>query len=66
MTSLRVLYANRTARLVIECLVIYFFFVETRGPTLEEIAVIFDGKNSAAGIARAEAQEKAVSLHVES
>lgn len=46
--------------LVIECLVIYFFFVETRGPTLEEIAVLFDGQDSAAGIAKAHAQEKSV------
>ncbi|KAL3419463.1 hexose transporter protein [Phlyctema vagabunda] len=34
------------AVLVIECLVIYFYFVETRGPTLEEIAVLFDGENA--------------------
>lgn len=45
-------------RLVIECLVIFFFFVETKGPTLEEIAVLFDGENSAAGTARTQAQEK--------
>lgn len=32
--------------LVIECLVIYFFYVETKGPTLEEIAVLFDGENA--------------------
>jgi len=32
--------------LVIECLVIYFYFVETRGPTLEEIALLFDGENA--------------------
>ncbi|KAK2016813.1 general substrate transporter [Colletotrichum eremochloae] len=44
------------AVLVIECLVIYFFFVETKGPTLEEISMIFDGKDSAAGVARAHAQ----------
>ncbi|THW38889.1 putative MFS hexose transporter [Aureobasidium pullulans] len=32
----------------IACIVaiVYFFFVETRGPTLEEIAVIFDGPNA--------------------
>jgi hypothetical protein len=43
---------------VIEVLVIYFFFVETRGPTLEEIAVLFDGQDSAAGVARAQADSK--------
>jgi hypothetical protein len=48
--------------LVIECLVIYFFFVETKGPTLEEIAMLFDGEDSAAGIARAQADNKAVHL----
>jgi len=34
------------AVLVVECLVIYFYFVETRGPTLEEIAVLFDGDDA--------------------
>lgn len=29
--------------LVLECLCIYFLFVETKGPTLEEIARLFDG-----------------------
>lgn len=48
--------------LVIECLVIYFFFVETKGPTLEEIAVLFDGDDSAAGIAKQAAQEKSGAL----
>lgn len=33
--------------LVIECLSIYFLFPETRGPTLEEIAEIFDGEHAA-------------------
>ncbi|KAH8649241.1 general substrate transporter [Xylariales sp. PMI_506] len=37
------------AVLVIECLVIWFYFVETRGPTLEEIAIIFDGQDTPAG-----------------
>ncbi|RDW74608.1 uncharacterized protein DSM5745_07270 [Aspergillus mulundensis] len=31
------------AILVVECLCIYFLFVETKGPTLEEIAALFDG-----------------------
>ncbi|KAJ0139857.1 Manganese transporter SMF2 [Fusarium oxysporum f. sp. albedinis] len=51
--------------LVIECLVIYFFFVETKGPTLEEIAVLFDGQNSAAGIAKSQAQIKSAVTEVE-
>ncbi|CAI4212712.1 unnamed protein product [Parascedosporium putredinis] len=51
--------------LVIECLTIFFFFVETQGPTLEEIAVLFDGENSAAGVAKLQAQEKAMSAHHE-
>lgn len=52
------LTARAPCRLVIECLVIFFFFVETRGPPLEEIAVLFDGENSAAGTPRTQAQEK--------
>lgn len=31
------------AILVIQCVVIYFYYVETKGPTLEEIAILFDG-----------------------
>ncbi|KAJ6092599.1 general substrate transporter, partial [Penicillium sp. IBT 16267x] len=48
------------AVLVLECLIIFFFFPETQGPTLEEISVIFDGDESAAGIAQAMAHEKFV------
>ncbi|KAF2130495.1 general substrate transporter [Dothidotthia symphoricarpi CBS 119687] len=32
--------------LILECLAIYFLYVETRGPTLEEIAILFDGKDA--------------------
>lgn len=32
--------------LVLECLAIYFLYVETRGPTLEEIAILFDGDDA--------------------
>jgi len=31
------------AILVFEVIIIYFYFVETKGPTLEEVARIFDG-----------------------
>lgn len=31
------------AILVVECLCVWFLFVETKGPTLEEIAALFDG-----------------------
>ncbi|KAL4969911.1 sugar porter family MFS transporter [Aspergillus stella-maris] len=55
------------AILVIECIVIYFYFVETRGPTLEEIAVLFDGHDAPAGLARvgAEKGERPASYHQE-
>jgi hypothetical protein len=32
--------------LVLECLAIYFLFVETKGPALEEIAFLFDGEDA--------------------
>lgn len=32
--------------LVIECLCIWFLIVETKGPTLEEIAELFDGEHA--------------------
>ncbi|CAI6335597.1 unnamed protein product [Periconia digitata] len=32
--------------LVLECLAIYFLYVETKGPTLEEIAFLFDGADA--------------------
>ncbi|KAL3470299.1 general substrate transporter [Aspergillus californicus] len=55
------------AVLVIECVVIWFYFVETRGPTLEEIAVLFDGHDAPAGLARVgvEKAEQPVSYHAE-
>jgi hypothetical protein len=33
-----------------EAIFVYFFYVETRGPTLEEIARIFDGEDAVAHI----------------
>ncbi|GME23976.1 putative hexose transporter protein [Neofusicoccum parvum] len=62
------------AILVLECLAIYFLYVETRGPTLEEIARLFDGddadvagKEEVLGVARAKvAARKTVGAeHVE-
>ncbi|KAF7588267.1 hypothetical protein BBP40_005953 [Aspergillus hancockii] len=44
------------AILVIECLCIWFLFVETKGPTLEEIAALFDGKD--ANVGRSEDEER--------
>jgi hypothetical protein len=32
--------------LVLECLAIYFLYVETKGPALEEIALLFDGEDA--------------------
>ncbi|GAB1742231.1 hypothetical protein NU219Hw_g7788t1 [Hortaea werneckii] len=43
------LYCVYTAWIAIELVVVYFFYVETRGPTLEEIARIFDGDNAEVG-----------------
>ncbi|KAK3722147.1 hypothetical protein LTR37_002580 [Vermiconidia calcicola] len=43
------LYCCYTAWLALELTVVYFFYVETRGPTLEEIARIFDGENAEVG-----------------
>lgn len=37
------------AILVVECISIWFLFVETKGPTLEEIAVLFDGDKARVG-----------------
>jgi MFS family permease len=34
------------AILVVECFSIWFLFVETKGPTLEEIAELFDGEEA--------------------
>ncbi|KAF2023138.1 hypothetical protein EK21DRAFT_46551, partial [Setomelanomma holmii] len=54
------------AILVCECLIIWFCFVETKGPTLEEIALLFDGAGADAGSGEDGAgTEKTVASHVE-
>lgn len=43
------LFAVYTGWVLLELIFVYFFYVETRGPTLEEIARIFDGENAEVG-----------------
>ena len=42
-------YIVYIAWLLVELMVVYFFYPETRGPTLEEMAKIFDGDEAAVG-----------------
>jgi MFS family permease len=53
--------------LVFECLCIWFLYVETRGPTLEEIAQLFDSKGADVGISRFDHRklEDAATEHLE-
>ncbi|KAK6435204.1 hypothetical protein LTR95_008611 [Oleoguttula sp. CCFEE 5521] len=37
--------------ITLELVVVYFFYLETRGPTLEEIARVFDGNDAKTGVA---------------
>jgi MFS family permease len=53
------------AVLVIEVTTIYFFYVETKGPTLEEIAILFDGEDSHVGGLVTEIPEKEKTAMVE-
>lgn len=51
------------AILVIECLCIWFLFVETKGPVLEEIARLFDGDG--ANVAGKEVLQYKVAMDLE-
>jgi hypothetical protein len=42
---------------------VYFFYVETRGPTLEELAKIFDGDDAA--VAHVDLREVEKEIHVD-
>src|SRR5271169_6663320 len=42
-------YIVYVAWLLVELIVVYLFYPETRGPTLEEMAKIFDGDEAAVG-----------------
>jgi hypothetical protein len=52
------------AILVLECLSIFFLFVETKGPALEEIARLFDGDDANVGSKESKEREADVD-HVE-
>jgi hypothetical protein len=41
---------------------VYFFYVETRGPTLEELAKIFDGDEAA--VAHIDLQQVEKEIHI--
>jgi hypothetical protein len=51
------------AILVCEIIIIYFYFVETKGPTLEEIARLFDGDE--ANVSGKELLEKGAKSNIE-
>ncbi|KAL3442494.1 general substrate transporter [Aspergillus insuetus] len=53
------------AILVVECLCIWFLFVETKGPTLEEVAELFDGVDARVAHVRVGGQHKEVEGVVE-
>ena len=54
------------AILICECLIIWFYFVETKGPTLEEIASLFDGADANVGGAEdSVGMDKAITSRVE-
>jgi len=52
-----------TIWIFIELLFVYFFYVETKGPTLEELAKIFDGEN--AEVAHLDMNEVEKDIHVD-
>ena len=51
--------------LVFECLTIWFFFVETKGFTLEEVGVLLDGKTIPMGDDRKLEEEDKRGIQVE-
>ncbi|KAK5131131.1 hypothetical protein LTR08_001279 [Meristemomyces frigidus] len=56
--------------LLFELVIVYFFYVETKGPTLEEVAKIFDGQDANVGVAdvseiKADLPEGAAAVHIE-
>lgn len=59
-------YAIYCGWIAFEVLFVYLFYIETKGPTLEEIAKIFDGENAeVAHIDQDTVQEKMASVYME-
>ena len=54
-----------TIWIFVELIFVYFFYIETRGPTLEELAKIFDGDSAAVAHVDMDQVEKEVHLHEE-
>ena len=48
---------------LVELVWVYFVFVETKGPTLEEIAKIFDGEDAVAHIDMAQTEKEIAMQH---
>lgn len=48
---------------LVELTFVYFFYVETRGPTLEELAKIFDGEDAMVGHVDINNMEKDIHVH---
>lgn len=51
------------AVLVVMLITVYFFYPETRGYTLEQIAIVFDGEDSAAAVVAHEKMDEAATEH---
>lgn len=59
------LSAFYTVWVFLELIFVYFFYVETRGPTLEELAKIFDGADAEVAHLNLNQVEKEVHEHDE-
>ena len=58
-------YIVYVAWLAIETVIIFFLFVETKGPSLEELAVLFEGKDAKVGRIHLESSRKNVDVEEE-
>ncbi|OAP56307.1 hypothetical protein AYL99_09486 [Fonsecaea erecta] len=56
------LYTIYTCWIALELVFVYFLYVETKGPTLEEIAKIFDGEDAEVGLVDVDIDPKLAAL----